>query len=554
MNARNDVGRGRDGPRGRPAARTAFPREFERLLSPAAYSHPVTAVELVETHISWVLLTGEFAYKIKRPVRLDFIDLTSAQHRASLCEQEIALNRRFAPDLYLQVSRITAESDGAGMDGPGPTIEHAVKMLQFERRDELDSLLSADAVAPMELEGFGTRLAAIHERVPVAPAGSQWGAADAVRAAVLRNLEECVSAAVGLGPVPELRGLRPVLEPVLDSLALVMGDRRARGRVRECHGDLHCGNLVRLSSGLVAFDCLEFEPAFRWIDVAEETAFLYMDLHAFGRPAHAAAFLNGYLSGGGDYGACRLVRAYAAHRALVRAKVAALSPGGRSDADEVAAARAKFLRYLHCAEAMLAPTGPELILMSGFSGSGKTYLAHRLAAGLGAIHLRSDLERKRLAGIGELDRSGSELGQGLYSVEMTRRVYERLLEVTRPVLQGGLTAIVDATFNRRAERALFTGLARQLGVPICVIRCEAPEQTLRSRILSRELAGMDASEAGLSVLAWQQRNHEAVHEGEGIRAIVAQTDQPGELDRVLDEIGRRRRGATPSPSPPDISS
>lgn len=188
--------------------------------------------------------------------------------------------------------------------------------------------------------------------------------------------------------------------------------------------------------------------------------------------------------------------------------------------------------------------------MSGFSGSGKTYLAHRLAAGLGAIHLRSDLERKRLAGIGELDRSGSELGQGLYSVEMTRRVYERLLEATRPVLQGGLTAIVDATFNRRAERALFTGLARQLGVPICVIRCEAPEQTLKSRILSRELAGMDASEAGLSVLAWQQRNYEAVHEGEGIRAIVAQTDQPGELDRVRDEISRRRRGATPSPSPP----
>lgn len=522
----------------------ALPPQLEHLLSPEAYPHAVDAVELVETHISWILLAGEYAYKIKRPVRLAFIDLTSSQHRAWLCEQEIALNSRFAPSLYLQVCRITSEPDGARMDGPGPTIEHAVKMRQFDRREELDSLLSANAIAPIELERFGAQLAAIHRQMPVASAQSQWGVAAAVRAAVIRNLEECLAAAAGLDRVAELRELRTALVEMLDSVMPVIAERRTGGLVRECHGDLHCGNIVRLNDGLVAFDCLEFEPAFRWIDVADETAFLYMDLQALERPLHAAAFVNGYLASGGDYAACRLLRTYAAHRALVRAKVAALSFGDRRDGQALAGAQARFLRYLQCAQAMLARTAPVLILMSGFSGSGKTHMARGLSASLGAIHLRSDVERKRLAGLGELDRSGSGLAEGLYGADMTRRVHERLLEAAGSVLEGGLTAIVDATFNRRADRALFSELARQLGIPAYVIRCQAPEETLKSRILAREQAGTDASEAGLSVLSWQQNNYEPMSDAEGTTVIVAETEQVDALERVRAELATRRTGAT----------
>jgi aminoglycoside phosphotransferase family enzyme/predicted kinase len=522
----------------------ALPRRFEHLLSPAAYPHAVASVELVETHISWILLTGEFAYKIKRLVRLGFIDLTSQEHRAWLCEQEIALNRRFASGVYLQVSRITAEPDGARVDGPGRTIERAVKMRQFDRRDELDSLVLADAVAPVELESFGARLAGIHERMPVAAAQSQWGEPGSVRAAVIRNLEECLTAAVPLGPVPELRELRPMLEQAFDSIMSVMAERRAAGRIRECHGDLHCGNIVRLDSQLVAFDCLEFEPSFRWIDVADEIAFLYADLESFGRRPHAMAFLQGYFARSGDYAACRPLRPYAAHRALVRAKVAAVSLGDRPGREAIVAAQAGFLRYLNCARAMLIRPAPVLILMSGFSGSGKTWLARRLSASQGAIHLRSDVERKRLAAMAELDRSGSALGEGLYSAGMTGRVHERLLDTARSVLQGGFTAIIDATFNRRSERAAFAALAQTLGVAAHVIRCEAPDEILESRILTRAIAGADASEAGVSVLRWQQRQYEPLHDEEGFSVILAHTDSADVLERVEAEMKRRKGGAT----------
>ncbi len=511
-----------------------LPEHLAGLLQPQAYPHPVDAVTLVETHISWILLAGEFAYKIKRPVCFPFLDLRSPERRDFFCAEEVRLNRRFAPDLYLDVCPIVMRDHGACIGGAGETVERAVKMHQFRREDELDNLLASSRIATAELELFGRDLAAIHAALPAAEPPAPWGDPQAVRATVVNNLEECVQASVIFDSSSDVRALRPELERRLEEGLPWIADRRDDERVRECHGDLHAANVVRLQSRLVAFDCMEFEPAFRWIDVADEIAFLLADLEARGFGQHAHAFLAGYLAASGDYQACRLLPVYRAHRALVRAKVMALSRGGAQATDSEDVGRAMHRAYLECAARALGRRRPVLVLMSGLSGSGKTWLAERLAPILGAVHLRSDIERKRLAGLTERSRSDADVAEGIYSRAFTERVYGHLSGAAEDVLAGGYTAIVDATFARRDDRGSFRKLARRVGVAACLIHCRAPNEVLVERIIQRHLQGTDASEADVSVLGWQKEHWEPVGADEQWAVIPAETAR---LD--LEEMCRR---------------
>lgn len=498
-----------------------LPEHLVTLLTPAAYGHPVGEIRLIETHVSWVLLAGELAYKIKRPVRYPFVDMTSPERRHFLCEEELRLNRRFAPDIYLDVVSITSDGGQARMSGPGPTIEHAVRMRRFERDEELAQLLMRQAVTAAELAGFGRGLAQIHECLPVVEASNPCGSVESVRTSLAGNLQqlEKISARVAAESITEAPG--PGLHALLESNTRAIAARRASGRVRECHGDLHSRNVARYAGRLVAFDCLEFEPAFRWIDVAEEIAFLFMDMGRHGAHAHASAFLNGYFAEGGDYGAARLVHLYAAHRALVRAKVAALDAlAGSSSAQ---AALDERTVYVARAREHLEPKRPALVLVSGVSGSGKTWLSERLATATGAIHVRSDLERKRIGGFSGHAASGSAMDQDLYSADMNVRTYARLAECAAEVLAGGFTVIVDATFQRRADRAVFIELAADHRVPVALVRCHAPEAVLRSRISERARSGNDASEADVAVLERQQARYEAVDPAENLPLIDADT-------------------------------
>jgi aminoglycoside phosphotransferase family enzyme/predicted kinase len=526
----------------------SLPDTLARLLEPEAYPHPVDGIELVTTPISWVLLAGEYAYKIKRPVRYSFVDLTSRERRRFLCEEELRLNRRFAPQLYLDVCRIIAAQGGARMElpqastGPHPApdaeavLEYAVRLRRFSRGEELDRLLDAHRIEPHELEAFGRELAQLHARLPAAPAASSWGRPQELQAQLLRNLLECADAAGVFGSSGEVLALREPLQDRLGACASWMTARRDNGRVRECHGDLHSRNIVRVRGRLVAFDCLEYEPALRWIDTADEIAFLTSDLTARMRPLHARAFRGGYLGESGDYHACRGLALYEAHRALVRAKVAALSAaqieGGARDA-----LRREHFRLVTFAAGALAPKTPRLLLMSGLSGSGKTWLARQLAERLSAVHIRSDVERKRRAGMRELARSHSRLDADLYSAEATVALYEDLARAAEDVLSGAIPVIVDATFLERFQRSRFAELAARCGVPCHLLLCEAPEPVLRARIAERNRVGHDASEADLSVLAWQARRIEAPTADEGIEVIRVDTVGPDVLDLTLRRIG-----------------
>jgi uncharacterized protein len=515
---------------------SAFPGHLQALLSPRAYPHGVRAVELIETHVSWVLLTGEFAYKIKRPVQYPFVDQRSLERRQFLCHEEVRLNRRFAPELYLGVCPITARAGEAKVEGSGPAIEHAVKMCQFSRGEELDRLLEAAGIEPAELESFGRELALIHARLPVAPA-QEHEEPDSLTALVLDNLDECARAQKVLGGSCELRPMRAALEGLLTSTALLRVQRRSSGRVRECHADLHARNIVRRGTRLIAFDCLEFDPALRWIDVADEIAFLVADLGARQRPRHAQAFLGGYLTGSGDYQACALQPLFRAHRALVRAQITALSaPQAGSGGAGLSTSRAQFAAYVQEARRALAPGRPILVLMCGLSGSGKSWVAQRLAPALAAVHVRSDVERKRLAGLSSSARSASPPGEGFYTHEASLTVYNRLAECAADALRGGYTTIIDATFARAEERSRFRALATPLGVRACVVYCHAPRQVLESRILERQRRLNDPSEADLAVLVWQEARFEPPAPDETLPVLDAHSPTRAAIGALIARI------------------
>ncbi|HTX06762.1 MAG TPA: AAA family ATPase [Steroidobacteraceae bacterium] len=525
----------------------SLPNTLAALLEPSAYPHPVAGVELVTTHISWVLLAGEYAYKIKRPVRYPFIDLTSLERRRFLCQEEVRLNRRFAPELYLGVCRVVRTEGAARMEAPDSAsapasgfneaiLDHAVGMRRFSRAEELDRLLDDHRIAPHELETFGHELARIHASFPAASVCSSWGRPEDIEAQLLRNLLECADAAAVFDSSEQILALRDRMQTKLAASTAWMAARRSSGRIRECHGDLHSRNIVRVRGRLLAFDCLEYEPAWRWIDTADEMAFLTSDLQARGRPLHAHAFRGGYLAESGDYHGCRLLGLYEAHRALVRAKVAALAAqAGQPDA--AGALRGEHLRLVTFAAGALEPKMPRLLLMSGLSGSGKTWLARQLAERLSAVHVRSDVERKRHAGLRELAVSHSRPGEDLYSEEVTATVYADLAQAAENVLGGGIATIVDATFLKRAWRARFAELAARCGAALHLIVCEASEPVLRARIEARGRAGRDASEADLGVLTWQLAHAEAPTADEGIDAIRVNTARADALDLTMRSIG-----------------
>lgn len=396
MNARNDppVITGND-----------VERILEALRDPACYPHPVRRVAVIETHISWVLLTGDYAYKIKKPVNLGFLDFTTLAARRHYCEEELRLNRRLAPDIYLATVAITGDPDEPHIGGSGPVLEYAVKMREYRAR--------ADQFA----------------------------------------------------------------------------QRHAAGCVRECHGDLHLGNIALLDGKAIPFDYIEFNPALRWMDVASEVAFPTMDLEAHGRRDLAYVFLNAYLEHSGDYGGVAVLPFYFVYRAIVRAKISLLRAAQHgAEKEQGRRARAAYQRYLALAVAYTNPRRGAVIIMHGLSGSGKTTLTQPAVAALGAVRIRSDIERKRLHGVDALARSGSATGGGIYATGATARTYEQLQRHARSVVGAGLPVIIDATFLKREQRAAFRALARELAVPFAIVNVAAPHEALRARALCDGLA------------------------------------------------------------------
>jgi hypothetical protein len=474
------------------------------LRDPRRYPHPVARVELLETHISWVLVGGGCAYKLKKRVDLGFLDFSTLEARRAACEAELRLNRRTAPDLYLAVVPVVGTEAVPRLGGEGEPIDYAVKMREFPQDALLDRVAARGALSLELIDDLAAEVAAFHARIERAGPASEYGAPEDVIRQARANFAELGA----LGPDAEdaaaLRRLAAWTGREFARRAGAFAARRDAGFVRECHGDLHLRNLLLLDGRIVPFDCIEFNAHFRWIDVMSEVAFLVMDLVDHGLAAHAARFLDGYLEETGDYAGLACLRFHLVYRAMVRAKVAALRARQlAAGSPERAGAERERREYLRLAERFVALERRALVVTRGLSGSGKTVFSGLLVETLGAIRVRSDVERKRLHRLAPGERTGAAVGGGIYAADATRRTYARLEEIARVVLDAGFPAVADATFLRRADRDRLRALARAAGATFAIAACEAPEAVLRSRIASRASAGGDASEATLDVLAQQ---------------------------------------------------
>jgi hypothetical protein len=519
---------------------------IEALCDPECYPHAARTVRLLETHISWVLLAGRYAYKIKKALNLGFLDFTDLAARRFYCEEEIRLNRRLAPQLYLDVVAIGG-SPQRPQPGAGAAIEYAVRMRRFASSKQMDRLLARGLVTPTHIDRLAATIAQFHISLPAA-ADSSFGIPEAIHAPALQNFDQ-LAPLLDDADIELLDRLRGASEREYAACAPWMEQRRQQGWIRECHGDLHLGNIVLLRDEPTPFDGIEFNANFRWIDVMNEVAFLAMDLLDRNRTDLAFRFLNGYLELTGDYAGVRVLRYYLAYRAMVRAKIDAIR-AHQADAQpgEANAAMAACRGYLALAESCLARRKPALIITHGLPGCGKTTVALAALERLQAIRIRSDVERKRLFGLAPLQRSRSGIGGGIYGTEATQRTYARLHQLARGLLCASFPVIVDAAFLNHAEREQFRQLAREMAVPFVILDIRVAIATLRQRILQRLDLARDASEADLKVLETLLAAQEPLQPDE-LAIVVDFVNEGGGLGDIGSQASWSTLEALVAPSP-----
>ena len=505
-------------------------RSIEALRRPGAWSHAVAGVTLIETHISWVFLTGDYAYKIKKPVDFGFLDFSTLEKRRHCCEEEVRLNRRLAPTVYLDVVPVCGPVDRPVIGGDGERLDYAVRMRQFDTDAGFDRLLARGDLTASLIDQTAQILADFHARVSVAAGDSSFGTPLAVTGPVRENFDQIrpnIDAQIeDRSALEQFERLERWSLAACDAHEPAFRERLTAGFVRECHGDLHLRNIALIEGDVVPFDCIEFNPALRWIDVMSELAFLLMDLDDHSREDLSGRLLNAYLEFTGDYAGIALLHFYQVYRAMVRAKVESLrlAQVGNDDPRMIA----EMTRYVALAADYTRESHPRLLIAHGLSGSGKTYVSQRLLERAPLIRLRSDIERKRLFGLSPLEPSGSKRDAGIYTVEANTRTYDRLLDLAKLLLGSGWSVLVDAAFLKREERDQFNALAQAVGVPFAIMHCEADADVQRQRVVARSRRADDASEADLAILDRQLETEEPLAADESGYTIAI--DTTGGLD------------------------
>lgn len=471
-------------------------------------------VRRIETHASVLLIAGGMAYKLKKALDLGFLDFRTLERRRRFCSEELRLNRRSAPELYLDVQPLTGDPAAPDLGGSGPVLEWVLRMRAFDNDGLWDRLAARGALRPEMVDALAGELVALHRGAAVAAADDPAGQPAAIRALLLDSLELLDRLCSGAAQRRLLQVLRAWEAGAFAALEPVFAERLRGGHVRECHGDLHLGNVTEVEGRTRLFDALEFDRALRFTDVTSDVAFLAMDLRAHRLARLAHRFVDAYLAGCGDYDGLRVLRWYAVHRALVRAKVAALRASQLGGSDAAAAAAELADRYLDAALAESRP-GPKLLLLThGLPGSGKTLLTQSLLELLGAVRLRADVERKRLFGLAPLDRADPDLHERLYGDAANTATLDRLCSGAALALRAGWPVILDATFIRRAVRERVLALAGSLGARPLILDFRAPDALLRERVLARAARADDASDAGAAELALLQAAAEPLSAGE----------------------------------------
>jgi aminoglycoside phosphotransferase family enzyme/predicted kinase len=486
--------------------------------------------EVLQTHISSIVITPERVYKFKKPVDFGFLDYTSLEKRRHFCEEEIRLGTLGAPGLYLGVVPVYGAVERPSLQAKGAPVEYAVCMRRFEEEAQLDNLLEAGGLQSGQIDAIAQKLAQFHCEAEPAAKESVFGEPETVLVPMLENIDH-LDELLGEGDASTLETIRSWTVREHKRRTPLIRKRKAAGFVKECHGDLHLRNMALYEGVIIFFDPIEFNEKLRHIDTISDLAFLLMDLEARGRPQFANRLLSLYLEENGDYEGVALLPLYKVYRAMVRAKVAALQLPQRTDPAEKEAIARESREYMKLALSFLKKPESFLAVMHGFSGSGKSVAALRLVERAGAIRLRSDRERLRLFTEEE----------GRYAPDATERTYARLAEIARSLLLEGERVVADATFLRRWQRDLFYRLGEELGVSLFLFHAEAPESVLFERVAAREGEKRDISEATAEVLKLQLSRNDPLQNDEEKHLVVLNTESPerleADIERWLEGVG-----------------
>ena len=496
-----------------------MPQAIEQLIdalkNPEIYPHPVTQVELIETHISWVFLTGEFVYKIKKPVDLGFLDFSSLKKRHLYCDLELTLNQRLAPQYYLEVISITGSYSLPQFNGSEEPIEYAVKMRQFPQHAQLDRVLAKNKLNFHHMDLLANKISEFHQQIQVADKSQAFGDLSHVHSPLQSCFNDILIRLDSDSDINRVQALQDWGECEFQRLESQFLLRKDQGFVRECHGDLHLRNIAIVNEEVIAFDGIEFSEDLRWNDVISEIAFLVMDLQDHGQNKMASRFLNQYLELTGDYSGLVVLKYYLLYRAIVRAMVSCirLKQEGLSKEEEKLEQK-DFQKYLQLAESYTKQAQPKLFITYGLSGSGKSTVSQVLMQEYPTIRIRSDVERKRLSGIETNKRDKSGVQQGIYNGNTSEKTYSHLMMLAETLLTSGYSVVIDAAFLQLKQRELFSNLAQKHEVNFTILACDVDIDTIRQRLIQRNIENKDVSDADLDVLEYQIQHSDCLTDKE----------------------------------------
>jgi aminoglycoside phosphotransferase family enzyme/gluconate kinase len=495
---------------------------------------------LIETHISWVLLTGMYAYKIVKPLNLGFLDFSDLEKRYRYCFEELRLNRRLAGTLYVEVVPICGTAVQPCLGGYGPAFEYSIKMRQFEQHAIFEQLLEDDQLTTMLVKRAAEKIAHFHRTLICSPDGAVYGTPDEVLKPVRENFDQ-LEQIDNIGKNDVLQELANWSEQEFRSASSLLRERKSAGFIRACHGDLHLGNIALIDGEVVPFDGIGFNPSLYWIDVISEVAFLVMDLADHQRLDLAFQFLNSYLEITGDYGGLRLLPFYLVYRAMVRAKISAIRASQETEEKAFQKDIALYHDYLELAVQYTRSRRPFLLLMHGVSASGKSWLSEQIINHVPAVRLRSDVERKRIYRLPLRGYPGTQDAEILYSSEANTKTYIRLLQLTRGILQAGCNVIVDAAFLKKEERRIFLQLGEEQNLPVHIVSTTGSREILLQRLRRRARERDNVSDADQLVLEEQLRTREPLTAEERQKAIIIDTENTEQVNSLWQAGGKGLR-------------
>ncbi|MCT7960863.1 AAA family ATPase [Laspinema sp. D1] len=503
-----------------------LPQAIAQMMQGHFYPHPVQEpITLMQTHASFLLLTGDYVYKVKKSVNFGFLDYSTLEKRHHFCSEELRLNRQIAPQMYLEVVAVTKTDSGLELNGEGEPIEYALKMRQFPQEALLIHQFEQGQLTQEQMEQLGQVVAEFHRQTPTSDSIRKFGEVARIREAIDNNYKQSQPYIDGPQTRQQFEETKAYSDRFFAERSAQFEQRMLTDKIRECHGDLHLKNIARWDNQILLFDRIEFNEAFRFVDVMYDIGFVVMDIEARGRQDLANGFLNTYLEQTGDWQGLQVLRLYLSRQAYVRAKVTSLMLDDANIAeDEKEGAWQTARDYYHLAWQYTQPRQGRLILMCGLSGSGKSTIARQLARATGAIHIRSDAVRKHLAGI-PLQSKGSD---EIYIAEMTAQTYGRLLELGIMGASEGWTVILDAKYDRQGLREAAIAAARDRGLPLQILHCTAPIAILRDRLNHRQ---GDIADATADLLDTQQQTAEPFCENE--IPSVTSLDTTGDIEAQL---------------------